>query len=1044
MDRRLKVFLSHENPEIFHSITHRQEIWKSDPFDVERIHAEARETFRRLLSRATTPPGLDAGRILLLLGESGSGKSHLVRAFRNEVHDDGGGFVAYMQMTTSTQNYGRYVLVNLVDSLDQPYNEVRSTEISGLLRLSRAIASRCVSRATLARLRDESLEGEELHEIIREAADALLGRKELADVDLDLVRALLYLQRDDARIKARVLKYLRCEDLSDHDRKVLGDIVPRRSDDDPGRLVEALGKLVWRVAGRSLVLAVDQLEDMWTEEGAPDRFRKAMMTLCALSDRVPSSVIVVCCLEDFYETMKQHLTASMRDRLERDPDPVRLTSERAPAEIRMMIGRRLAHLYELADVRFDPSEATHPLPERFVESLDRLRSRDVLDECRRFRERSIELGVLATPLPARAAPRPQTGPPSTLSLEQAWNDFRATFTPARPDVEDEGAVSSLVAWGLSACAKELENGLQFATEALGETVEVDVIDDGLVLEGLLLAVCNRSARGGGLATQLAALCDAAGHRIPVVVRSTAFPAAPKSRVAAELGRIITMGGRRAILEDSAALAILQVREFMARHAHAPELGVWLRNERPLTQLAPLRDILALDGLDRSQTLPGVGIGPPLGPGPRSARGAAPAPRESEPAAPKRLLLGTTEGPSSRPLELDVSALRSHALLVGAKGSGKTELAANLIEQLVIAGIPVIVVDRSGGLCRYARAGAGAELADDEHEARRALFLARADVALYTPGQPAGRALSAGLAPDGPNELSAEEQEQELKHAAQALGDLMGYGEKPTGRDASCRAVLHRALEVLAEAGTAPTIAALSTLIEEKDPALVAASGRFDAKLFSKLVQDLTTLEHTRADVLEPTGERIDIDELLRAPGDKTRLSIVSTRFLGDASPFWVSQLLLSIGRWSSRRPSDTLRAAVIFDQADLYVPASGKPVTKGPMESLLRRARARGLAVLLSSQGELDDRCRDGLQASFVGGIAPQGGGKKTPTLLADLPNQLHAELAGLEAGQFFLVRPGEVTRFQAARPAIAPERLADEDLIEQARRSARSPSGAA
>src|SRR6185436_12506554 len=138
-----------------------------------------------------------------------------------------------------------------------------------------------------------------------------------------------YLQRDDARIKARVLKYLRCEDLSDHDRKVLGDIVPRRHDDDPGRLVEALGKLVWRIAGKSLVLAVDQLEDMWNEEGAAERFRRAMMTLAALADRVPSSIIVICCLEDFYENMKHHLTASMRDRLERDPDPVRLASQRS-------------------------------------------------------------------------------------------------------------------------------------------------------------------------------------------------------------------------------------------------------------------------------------------------------------------------------------------------------------------------------------------------------------------------------------------------------------------------------------------------------------------------------------------------------------------------------------------------------------------------------------------------------------------------------------------------------------------------------------------
>ena len=52
-------------------------------------------------------------------------------------------------------------------------------------------------------------------------------------IDLDLVRALLYLQSNDPRIKGRVLKYLRCEDLSAPDRALLGGIVPRTYDEPP-------------------------------------------------------------------------------------------------------------------------------------------------------------------------------------------------------------------------------------------------------------------------------------------------------------------------------------------------------------------------------------------------------------------------------------------------------------------------------------------------------------------------------------------------------------------------------------------------------------------------------------------------------------------------------------------------------------------------------------------------------------------------------------------------------------------------------------------
>src|SRR5688572_25987526 len=85
-DLRLAAFLS-DRTEVFHSIQHRHEIWRPDPVDVERVHEEARSAFERLLTRATTPPGLDSGRILLLLGESGCGKTHLVRAFRSRVHE---------------------------------------------------------------------------------------------------------------------------------------------------------------------------------------------------------------------------------------------------------------------------------------------------------------------------------------------------------------------------------------------------------------------------------------------------------------------------------------------------------------------------------------------------------------------------------------------------------------------------------------------------------------------------------------------------------------------------------------------------------------------------------------------------------------------------------------------------------------------------------------------------------------------------------------------------------------------------------------------
>ncbi|MFT3765233.1 MAG: ATP-binding protein [Minicystis sp.] len=210
-DNRLQAFLS--SPlDVFHPVEHRHEIWREDPFDVETIHAEARAEFRSLISHATTPPGQERGQIMLLRGNAGAGKTHLLRAFRNEVHSERSGLVGYMPMTSQSTNYARYILSNLIDSLDQPYDEITDTR-SGLVRLAGILASRALPPELANHLRDEpDLGAEEIADIVTAGAEKLLAEERYASATLDLMRALLFLHRPDPRIKTRVLMYLRCED----------------------------------------------------------------------------------------------------------------------------------------------------------------------------------------------------------------------------------------------------------------------------------------------------------------------------------------------------------------------------------------------------------------------------------------------------------------------------------------------------------------------------------------------------------------------------------------------------------------------------------------------------------------------------------------------------------------------------------------------------------------------------------------------------------------------------------------------------------------
>jgi hypothetical protein len=358
-DLRALAFCSREGPEVFHAIAHRHEIWRPDPFDVETIHAEARAAFQSLVARASMSPRPSSGRILLLTGESGSGKTHLMRAFRNWTHGGRRGYCGYMQMTSAADQYGRYVLNNLIDSLNQPYYEPFG-ETSGLSRLSTALAesSRHVPVDRLIPLREEELEPNCLVKLVEALADQIIQDDRFDRCDIELVRALLYLQRDDPRLRARVLKYLRCEELSPSDRQVLGGVASRTYADAPERVIELLGGLMGAVEEVPLVLCIDQLEDIYNLENAQNRFRRAMSTVCDLADRIPSSVIVISCLEDFYVKLKDHLASPARARIEHDPRPIHLAALREEPEVRSLIGKRLETLYEPHGVAIDENDPT--------------------------------------------------------------------------------------------------------------------------------------------------------------------------------------------------------------------------------------------------------------------------------------------------------------------------------------------------------------------------------------------------------------------------------------------------------------------------------------------------------------------------------------------------------------------------------------------------------------------------------------------------------------------------------------------------------------
>lgn len=409
-------------------------------------------------------------------------------------------------MTAFTGQYGRYVLNNLVDSLDKPYDESRS-EATGLLRLSNALAEslRDVPRDWLDRLREGGLDQPSLDQMVADMADRILLDDRFNAIDVYLVQVLLYLQCNDPRIKVRVLKYLRCEDLTDHDRRLLGGIVPCTYADAPNRIIERLGQLMWAVERVPLILCVDQLEDVFDLDEAAVKFRRAMATLCDIVSRLRSAIVVIACLEDYYDELKKLLTRPIKDRVESDPPPVDLKTPCDRDQVEQLIAHRLKFLFESMQIPFRPDQPTFPLPEPMIAGLVGLRARDVLDHVQIYRERCIAKGKMADDPRDGGddAKRQESGrvqEQDVVAIEQAWNEARSTSKIVVPVNEAElaGILSNAIAAGSS----ELDTGHRLEAEADARFVSARRVAGTQAIERMQVGICNKGAQGGGLSRQI--------------------------------------------------------------------------------------------------------------------------------------------------------------------------------------------------------------------------------------------------------------------------------------------------------------------------------------------------------------------------------------------------------------------------------------------------------------------------------------------------------------------------------------------------------------
>jgi hypothetical protein len=677
--------------------------------------------------------------------------------------------------------------------------------------------------------------------------------------------------------------------------------------------------------------------------------------------------------------------------------------------------------------------------------------------------------------PGEAEPLP---PPAAHDYREAWERFQSASEAEIPS--DDRELMDVFAAALALAKEEWGGVIDLNVERPEIADDVPALDvrvshtSGHASEARIF-LCNRPTQGGGLKRQLDKVLPAMAGKTCIMLRASDFPPNRKNQTAQAFRKFRDSGGRQILVPIPEWERMITVREFYAHHKNDNGFRAWFEGAKLSSSLISVIQLLRLDLLGRAL--------PKLAPAPSEARSAAggeisgaedlvptltagpswakwgedaveplPANDDELPLSVildenggngTSILAGREIGGRARPITLNMNVLKRHGAVLGGSGSGKTTLALCVIEQLLLRGIPAVLIDRKGDLCSYANPDVW-RANDNEYTERRGERekLADAiDVAVYTPGRASGRPISITLLPNGISELPDHEQQLLANLSAAALGDMLHLKNSATHQKQS--GTLSVALRILgARHSREVTLGDLIHLLEDEDPELTDLTQRMDpsGKIRRDLVAQLDSLRHRNAALFEGGGESLRMESLLGlgryARDGRTRLSIIYTGFLGDKENilFWVSQFLSEALRFCQRNPNDELQAVVMFDEADLYIPANAKPATAEPLQSLLKRARSAGLGLLLATQspGDLDYKSRDQITSWFIGRV-------REDTALRKLKAAFQSEsgldpaavLPGQTVGEFHLVQEGLVRSMKAQRSLIEAEQVPF-DRIEQ------------
>ncbi|GAA2974299.1 helicase HerA domain-containing protein [Actinokineospora diospyrosa] len=996
-------------------------VWRDSPYHVDGPHADVARAIDGAIRDATASAG-PSPIGLVLQGQKGVGKTHLLGTVRRQTHAAKGYFFL------DNVSAGDAFWENAVEALRFGLSQADESGETQLHRFLRQVCELGVVDPASAKV---ILRG---HGLTRKDVDAFAAGvraldRQVATECSDVARALVLYAAEPDAINDIAEDYLDgAEESEPGERRAWGIRRPAKS---PLAVVRDLTRLL-AITG-PVVICVDQLDTLIarTEKltEAADHTGDVLLAqiadgLMRLREVTRRTVTVLACLPGTWTQIATKAADTVPDRFRE----LRVLGRIVDGRIgRDLVAKRLGVAYQA--MGFTPPYPTWPVAEStFAEGWEQITPRELLKRIGAHIElcvRTNEVRELTSlhddaPKPV-AAVRPAPKLDRFAELDAVFDEIKAEIDPEAlfdHTVEDE-LVPRLLSAALRAWLTEVgDDNMAWNRPRVGKGNELHAwltrtLDEATDLQehwGFRainhphpISVLHRFRK----AKTAMGLRQGADNRHLILIRNDVWSKGPKTK--AELGAFEAAGGRRMALSTDDARTFWALDRLLTQNVAG--LHEWLVDRRPASRSDLLSDIL-----------------PQLGEG----EGTHPPPGEVG----VGVVVGTGE-----PVRVELAALRKHAVVFAGSGSGKTVLLRRIVEECALQGVSAIVLDPNNDLARLGDAWPEAPEAwgaGDAELARR--YLDGTDVVVWTPGRANGRPLAFQPLPDFGGVLDDED---EFGAAVEVAVASLAPQVRLTGSTVKANkglAVLRQAVIHHARTGSRSLPGLIEVLADLPEGVSTLNDGH---KIAADLAEALKA-----AMVNDPlfagAGTGIDPGELLTpAEGKLARVSVIS--FIGlpadEQRQNFVNQLQMELFAWAKRNPAGDrpLGALFVMDEAQTMAASGSLTASTRSTIVLASQARKYGLGLLFATQAP------KGVHNQVVGNATTQFFGRLNSPAQIAAANEMArakgsqlADIALLERAQFYV--SSEAFGFQQVTTPLClthhpASPLQPEEVIDRARR---------